>query len=69
MNKKIPALRPILMANHPPIQVNQTRNRSAFAGLKRSRDRRQHSPSASGLVEHQKLILPKSPMSGQTPDW
>ena len=78
-------LRPILMANYPPInQMNSAqnnnnnnqiqnqvhRNRSAFAGLKRNRERRQHSPSAAGLVtEHQKLILPKSPMSGQTPDW
>ena len=70
------------MANHPPIQMNPNsphhhqnyhpnRNRSAFAGLKRNHERRQRSPHAVGVVnnEEQKLILPKSPMSGQTPDW
>lgn len=64
-------LRPILMANHPPI--NQPyRNRSAFAGLKRDRERirRKNSQTvASEVSAKQPLMLPKSPMAGQTPDW
>ncbi len=63
-------LRPILMANYPPVQ--HYRNRSAFAGLKRDRERvRRKNSALVNPVESQKqpLVLPKSPMAGQTPDW
>ena len=58
-------LRPILMANYPPVQPQ--RNRSAFAGLKRERIKTYSNAAASS--EAQKQLLPKSPMSGQTPNW
>ena len=60
-------LRPILMANHPP--VHSYRNRSAFAGLKRDRDRIRRKSDVTNPAQKEPLILPKSPMSGQTPDW
>ena len=73
-------LRPILMANYPPIQSQ--RNRSAFAGLKRDRERgrRKHSTGNGNSAgnsavtpnsENQKqpLILPNNPVAGQTPEW
>ena len=61
-------LRPILMANHPPIQ---SPNRSAFAGLKRDRQRIRRKDSGSGShsnenPQKQPLLLP---LTGQTPTW
>ena len=61
-------LRPILMANYPPIQ---SPNRSAFAGLKRDRQRIRRKDSGSGShsnenPQKQPLLLP---LTGQTPTW